>query len=254
MQSHKPGTLFEYINGAADFYLSYDCRELNVAEYMGQNDASLNVEVYRHGSPAHAFGVYSQERPAEGQFLGIGSEGYVEPPMLNFLFGDSYIKINGYGEGTDDSSVLMAFASEFSRLFGDQSSYPGMLECLPKDGRRAHTETFIAKNFMGYEFFRDVFAAEYDSLGMEFRIFVMRCPDSVVCRTTLDTYLQSTDFSNETATRERYVISDPYHGTVYLQMKQDFIWGILGLSDTDLAGGFLSRTEEAIERYLLKRE
>src|SRR4030065_1838222 len=55
-----PGTLFEYIDGAAENYLSYGFRELIVGNYKkGKSTASLTVEVYDMGDDLRAYGVYS---------------------------------------------------------------------------------------------------------------------------------------------------------------------------------------------------
>ena len=84
IQTFLPKTLFEYINGAADLYLSYDFEELKVAEYLNEKKASVIVDVYRHKTPTHAFGIYSQERLPNTSFLDIGVQGYVEENLLNF--------------------------------------------------------------------------------------------------------------------------------------------------------------------------
>ena len=65
----SPKTLFEYINGDADLYLMYDFQELKVAEYLNEKKASVIVDVYRHKTPTHAFGIYSQERLPMQTFL-----------------------------------------------------------------------------------------------------------------------------------------------------------------------------------------
>lgn len=63
---YSPKTLADYIGDAAELYLNYDFRELTVAEYRNADSATVVVEIYRHGSPRSAFGIYSQERPAKG--------------------------------------------------------------------------------------------------------------------------------------------------------------------------------------------
>ena len=62
-QIYFPETLFEYINGAAEIYLSYDFKELIVAEYQksGSSD-SIAVEIYDMGNHKNSFGIYSAER------------------------------------------------------------------------------------------------------------------------------------------------------------------------------------------------
>ena len=90
IQTFIPKTLFEYINGGADLYLTYDFQELKVAEYSNEKKASVTIEVYRHKTPTHAFGIYSQERLSDANFLDIGSQGYIEDKCSEF-FGRSIL-------------------------------------------------------------------------------------------------------------------------------------------------------------------
>ena len=69
VQTFAPKTLYEYINGAADLYLMYDFEELKVEEYQNEKKASVTVEIYRHKTPTHAFGIYSQERLPNANFI-----------------------------------------------------------------------------------------------------------------------------------------------------------------------------------------
>ena len=112
IQTFVPKTLFEYINGGADLYLSYDFQELKVAEYSNEKKASVTIEVYRHKTPIHAFGIYSQERLSDANFLDIGSQGYIEANVLNFVAGPYYVKINSFNTGPDDREILIAFAKK----------------------------------------------------------------------------------------------------------------------------------------------
>ena len=73
VQTFSPKTLYEYINGAADLYLASDFEELKVAEYGNEKKASVIVEAYRHRTPRDAFGIYSQERLPDGNFIKIGA-------------------------------------------------------------------------------------------------------------------------------------------------------------------------------------
>ena len=61
IESFNEETLFERINGGADNYLLFDFKEMLAIEYK-QNATYISVQIYRHGSPKMAFGVYSAER------------------------------------------------------------------------------------------------------------------------------------------------------------------------------------------------
>ena len=114
IEHFEPGNLFNHINGAAEFYLSFNFKELWVTEYPGQGDASLVVEIYRFSEPLQAFGLYTQERSAFPEIVDVGVQGYCEPPTLNFLKGAYYVKLNGYGDQAMDQGNLVATAQIIS--------------------------------------------------------------------------------------------------------------------------------------------
>jgi hypothetical protein len=107
IQTFIPKNLYEYINGAADLYFAYDFQELKVAEYQNEKKASVTVDVYRHRTPLYAFGIYSQERLSEANFLDIGIQGYYEKGFLNFLTGPYYVKLSTINTGPEDRRCLL---------------------------------------------------------------------------------------------------------------------------------------------------
>jgi hypothetical protein len=103
---------------------------------------------------------------------------------------------------------------------------------------------------MGYDFFPGVFVAEYEHGGSEFRVFLVPCDSLAECRQLLDNYpALSSDQIVDTA-EGRYTVEDPYHGTVFLQWKGNFIWGILDLTSAEQADQYLSHTEELIDNAM----
>ena len=56
-QLYSPENLYEFIDGAADLYLSYEFQEVSVADYRGAGKAAVTVEIYRHSTPTQAFGI-----------------------------------------------------------------------------------------------------------------------------------------------------------------------------------------------------
>ncbi len=249
IQIFSPQNLFNYINGASEFYLAYDFQELQVAEYHSGKDASILVEVYRHRTPLHAFGIYSQERPREGEFLDIGAQGYCQVPMLNFVTGDYYVKINGYGNETRVPTLLKSLARALANNLNGRTSLPDILTCFPPKGKLPNSESFVARDFMGYEFLPAAFTAEYDLLGATFRIFIISAEDSAECREVLGEYRAFAGYRVEGLRQGRHTIDDPYHGAVTLQWKGNFIWGVLELADEDLSAELLALTEARISKY-----
>jgi hypothetical protein len=252
IQTFIPKTLFEYINGAADLYIMYDFQELKVAEYLNEKEASVIVDVYHHKTPIHAFGIYSQERLSDANFLDIGAQGYIEQNILNFLIGPYYVKINSYNTGAEDKEILPFFAKKVSEKLGQKGSLPSVLSSFPSEGRKNNSEKFIAKNFLGYAFLHSAFTADYELSGKKFKLFVIEGTDRNDCREMVQKYLQQTGSPKKTITESHYTIADPYHGDIELHWQGKYIWGILGLNDPPLRSKYLKLFEQGLKNKSYK--
>ncbi len=243
VQRFLPKTLYEYINGAADLYLACDFEELWVAEYASDRKGSVVVEVYRHRTPRDAFGIYSQERPAEAPPVPVGSQGYADTNLLNFVAGPYYVKISSSGTGAADREVLMRFGSATASGLGTDGGLPPELQLFPAEGKRANSEKYLTRNFLGYPFFNAVFTAEYERAGRRFRLFILAARDAAECRELLGRYLRQTKAPEQDPKEGRLRVRDPHHGAVELSWQGRYIWGSVDLADPDLSAGYLARIE-----------
>jgi len=74
--------LWEYINGAAELFLTYGFSELIVLD-VEKGDSGLTLSVYDMGSSLGAFGIFEREKPSSGDLLaGIGARAILQPPFL----------------------------------------------------------------------------------------------------------------------------------------------------------------------------
>ncbi len=229
----KPQNLFDYIDGAADLYLSYDFEELLVAEYKGDKKASITVEIYRHRNPTMAFGIYSQERLQNTRFIEIGNQGYIEPMTLNFWMGPYYVKIISYEIGADEEKTLLTLGKAIEATLGEKSPPPAVLSLLPKPGKVQNSESFIFKNFLGYAFFHSAFIANYEYSNKKFKIFIMQGKNKSDSQEMLRQYFAKLGLAQEIK-EGFYRLQDPYHGEIEIFWQGDLIWGILDLKDQNL--------------------
>jgi hypothetical protein len=247
-QTFIPKTLFEYINGAADLYIMYDFQELKVAEYRDEKEASATIEVYRHRTPIYAFGIYSQERLANANFLDIGAQGYIEQNILNFLTGPYYVKINSFNTGAKDQEILLSFAKKVAENLGEKGTLPSILSSFPEEGKNKNSEKFIAKNFLGYSFFHSAFTADYELSGKKFKLFVIDPGDQPECKKMVQKYLQQIGGPERSVVEGRYTLPDPYHGEIDFYWQGAYLWGTLSLSNPDLRLKYLKLFEEELQK------
>ena len=247
VQTFSPKTLFEYINGDADLYLMYDLQELKVTEYLNEKKASVIVDVYRHKTPTHAFGIYSQERLSNANFINVGAQGYVEEEILNFIAGPYYVKITGYKIESGAQEVLLSFAKKVLENLGEKGTLPTLLNSFPRDGKVKNSEKFIAKNFLGYSFLHSAFTCDYELSGKKFKLFVIAPADKAECRNIIQKYLAQTGKIEKNVAEGRRLIPDPHHGEIDLYWQGRYIWGILNLNEASLRSTYLKLFEKGLE-------
>ncbi len=248
-----PEILYEYINGAAVLYLEYDFQELHVVEYRRKKQASVLVETYRHRTPAHAFGIYSQERPSKGPFLDIGAQGYCEAPFLNFIVGNYYVKINGMGNQPAEQAVLETFSNALVGILGGKTSLPDVLVCFPEELRQPNSETFVARNFLGYGFLHSGYTAEYQLDYQAFKLFIIEGADRQDCQQMIERYAEFTQYPHVVEEGPLHTFTDPYHGDITLAWKGNYIWGALDLTDSQRLSRYLTLVRENLDKLLQAR-
>ncbi len=243
-----PNTLWDYIDGAAELYLSYDFEELQVAEYTTEKGASCVIEMYRHRTPYDAFGIYSQERPSEGTYLQIGAQGYFDEAILNFLSGDHYVKISCYDLNEKVQETLTSIARMTAGKLGSAPSLPWIVRCFPEKKKKMNSEQFVAKNFLGYEFLHSGFTADYEDSGNTFTLFIIEGSDPQDCEKMLRLFLQKTNQLKGEMKEGEYTINDPYHGEMALIWKGKYIWGTSDLKDRDKRSHYLTLIEQGLKK------
>ena len=102
-----------------------------------------------HRTPTHAFGIYSQERLSNANFVNIGTQGYIEENVLNFMAGPYYVKISGSNTGHEDREILLTFAKKVAENLGEKGTLPSILSSFPEEGQKKNSEKFIPIKLSG---------------------------------------------------------------------------------------------------------
>jgi hypothetical protein len=222
----QPETLYEHVDGAAENFLSFDFRQLAVLTYGNDERQSLSAEIYLHGTPEDAFGIYSSEKPLAGDYLAIGGQGYVEEGVLNFVCDAYYVKLNGFDLGAQNRPVLLSLADKIARAIGGRQALPKILEAFPKQGKIEHSERYVRANFLGHEFLCCAYAADYMADGHRFQLFIIQAGSAAAARGMLEKYAALDKSKKDTVIRPgTLVINDPYLGPMTLDWRGAFIWG-----------------------------
>ena len=234
VQRYGPETLYEFIDGAAEAYISYDFKELIVAEFQGgRTKASLTTEIYDMGSDLNAFGIYSAERFSESRFIPVGVQGYLEEGTLNFLAGRYYVKLMCYEGGGQTEGFLKLFAGAIVDKINNPGGFPVLLRAFPKDGLVANSEKFILRNVMGFKFLKNGFIAGYRQAGQEFDAFLIDGKTADEADAMLKQYLDNFIKSGQAADKRSYGahVKDPYLKHVFVAKAGSYICGVTKIND-----------------------
>jgi hypothetical protein len=249
--TYTPATLFEYINGAAEVYLSYGFQELATLTYDNAQDRSVTIDIYRHNSPNNGFGIYSQEKPLKSTFLSIGAQGYYEPGMINFFKERYYVKILSFGLGDEDSSFLRWIAAQIAERIPGEQALPKPLLCFPEKGKVEHSERFVAENFLGHSFLHSAFLVDYVGEDESFRPFIIEGAKEEEAETMLKAYLELLEKNgiDHRVKKGVYRFQDPYFDqTKGMHLKQEgkYIWGLFA-GDASAAASYLQEVENRLK-------
>jgi hypothetical protein len=125
-------TLFKYIDGGAELYISYSFEKLTAFRYVKGKDKEIMVDVFDMGNSYNAYGVFSQGRESVSKEIGQDSE--YSSGLLSFWKDRYYVALLGYPETPEKQQVLLKLGREISRLIPREGPLPPILSSLPTEG------------------------------------------------------------------------------------------------------------------------
>ncbi len=129
IEQHDSRTLYGYMDGAAELYLSYGFRDLTVRRFAKPGLPPITVELYRMASSADAYGVFTFERQDEPAGIGQGSE--FGGGMLRFWKGAYFASIYAEGEGAEVESALTGMGRGVADAIPAMGPEPELIGTVP---------------------------------------------------------------------------------------------------------------------------
>lgn len=227
VQFFEPDNLWEYIDGAADLYLTYGFQRVAAAEYMTADSArSLTVEVYRMVNPLCGFGIYAAERSPEDSIVAVGVEGRLSENTLHFWKGPFYVKLTSFDVEADVPQLLTRVGQLMASRITGEFALPSVFACFPEEQRVPHSERYIPRHFLGHAFLHDAYRVDYRHGAAGCQLFVATAdPGAQAVRRLVD-------FAR--AQRQK-VLTDSVGGVPVVCMGDDR-WTIVGAKSDLLAG------------------
>jgi len=128
---HTPETLYDYINGGAELYISYGMKEVISQLYIHQ-DLEIRVEIFDMGSSKNAFGVFSHTRTEDENEYGQGSQYFTG--ALIFWKGKYFISIVSNDENELIKRTIHKMAFALDEKIQETGLLPEIIRFLPEHG------------------------------------------------------------------------------------------------------------------------
>ncbi|MGQ1785003.1 DUF6599 family protein [Saccharicrinis sp. GN24d3] len=236
--NYTPDNLWEYINGAADYYLKYGFVKMEMIEYSQSSDY-LTVEAYMQEAPINAFGIYAFERPSKTNYINMGVEGYLEPSALHFWVDQYYFKITSNKENNGKTLQILgkAIIAE-NKLMGFK---PDFLKSFPSMNKIAHTEKFYAQNYLGHEFLHSALEASYKDDNCKPKLFIINCKNKTEARKMVQSYLNFVKSEENIREGEILQLDDMFTGIVCLTQLNNKVLGTTEADTPETAIKYLNR-------------
>ena len=249
--SYDPETLWEYIDGSAETFLAYDFRGMIVQDYVSASDKGLKVEIYEHGSPLMAYGIYSQFRSPGVKLYDIGAEAFGDEYSITFRKDRYYVRVAVF----EKTPELLAEAQRFAGLIAGKVSSVGALPAelcaLPDAGIQPLETTYIPENVLGYAQLPPAFVGTYTFGEEQAKVYLSTLEDSASARKIFDWYSTKlgavlTPSEGPYGSYMRGTGNDPFQGDVTAFQFGKWVGIVTGLK----AGA--GKTDELVDKSIEK--
>jgi hypothetical protein len=124
-------TAFRYMDGAAEFYRSYDFKLLMVRRYLKAGYPPLLVELFDMGSSEDAFGIFSYQ--TEEEEVGIGQGSDYGGGLLRFWKGKYFANVFAERETPAARKDVLTIGEAVARDIKKEGSKPKLIQFLPEE-------------------------------------------------------------------------------------------------------------------------
>jgi len=234
----QAGNLWELIDGAAEGYISYGFQEMVTSEFINKNTKEeVIIEIYQMKDNANGFGIYSAERYPENKFLDIGTQGYESSMVLNFWKDKYYVKLSGFDTTASVQKSLNDLAFAIDNNIPAEKVMPKFISYFPQENIIKNSEKFIANSFLGHEFLKNGYTADYKIENKEVKFFFIDCENQETTKSSFEKYKDYIKTSGKITSvikgtgDEGFVGKDNYYGIITIIKKGNIIMGVLGAPD-----------------------
>jgi len=161
----SPDTLWEKINGQAEFYLSAGFVSLTSQLYEGIEhvDSMIEVNIFHMGSLLNAFSVFSLQRRDNAQVMDVTAFAYQTENTVYLVHGPYYLEILWIQPLDGDITLLKSLAEQFVRETPVKEQELPQLARFPLENLVRGSASMISRDVFGLNSLDNVFTAEYQA-------------------------------------------------------------------------------------------
>ncbi len=125
-------SLFNYINGGAELYISYGFNNVISRRYSRNGNSQIAVEIFDMGNSINAYGVFTHVREEMDESYGQGSQLY-EDAILFWKY-RYYVSVVSL-DGSEDAQLTIKNIAEYiDDSISETGELPGVLRVIPERG------------------------------------------------------------------------------------------------------------------------
>ena len=242
---YEGNSLWEYIDGGAELYHSYNFTEVATADYV-KDSTELVADIYRFASSTDAYGIYSMIRPEKPSLVALGVEGFSSPLSLTFIKGVYMVRLTGYSESEATNQSLALLAKLLNDSLPGATGRPTPFLLFPVPNKIGLTDKYYAADFLGHKFLPRVYSLDF---YLE--------PDTAALFLTTDEsgdkFLQWSEYAKSIGSFEptpdtlsfdsglSFIITDNFYGRAAVGLKKGKLIGMVNYSPlrTDFLAGWI---------------
>lgn len=129
VEEYDRETIFKYINGAGEVFLSYGFQSVTVSRFAKPEAPEISVEIFDMNAAEDAYGVFSHSREKEETGIGQGYE--YQGSLLCFWKSRYFVCVRAEQETPESKDAVFALAREIDGNITDSGAKPEIINYLP---------------------------------------------------------------------------------------------------------------------------
>jgi hypothetical protein len=190
IQTYDHQTLFDYMDGASEYFFTYSFEKLAARQYTNAAGAELMVEIWRFGKSADAYGLFSGRTGATAISVGHASGALLESGSRLYFWQDRFYVVLTATTTLSDSDLETAAGLISNRLptGGTQPALIGKLPAenlVPDSGKFFHSELAVqdqlwlgGENLLGLGQDTDAVYGLYQAGANQMQLLLVQYPDA----------------------------------------------------------------------------